>query len=127
MLATRLATIEHGEVDPSELAIKNRVSKPREEYSRDTKNVAAVERAADLGIEKHPGEDVSYVVVDDSKTSRERVRIASEVADSDRYDTEFYRDQLMRAAESVLSPLGWRRSEIEAYLSDREDAAISAF
>ena len=33
----------------------------------------------------------------------------------------------MRAAESVLSPLGWRRSEIEAYLSDREDAAISAF
>jgi len=127
VLATRLATIEHGEVDPNELAIKNRVSKPREEYSRDTKNVAAVERAADLGIEKHPGEDVSYVVVDDSKTSRERVRIAGEVTDSDRYDTEFYRDQLVRAAESVLSPLGWRRSEIEAYLSDREDAAISAF
>jgi DNA polymerase I len=127
VLATRLATIEHGEVDPNELAIKNRVSKPREEYSHDTKNVVAVERAADLGIEKHPGEDVSYVVVDDSKTSRERVRIAGEVTDSDRYDTEFYRDQLVRAAESVLSPLGWRRSEIEAYLSDREDAAISAF
>ncbi|WP_273837113.1 type B DNA-directed DNA polymerase [Halococcus sp. PRR34] len=125
VLATKVATVERGEVDPSELAIKNRVSKPREEYSHETRNVAALERAADLGMKKHPGENVSYVVVDDSKPSRERVCLASE--DPSRYDSQFYRDQLVRAAESVLSPFGWRRSEIEAHLSDREDTAISAF
>ena len=127
LLAMKLAALDRGRIDPNELAIKNRVSKPREEYTHETRNVAALERAADLGKDKHFGEDVSYVVVDDSKSSRERVRLATEGSADGRYDSEFYRDLTLRAAESVLSPLGWQRFEIETYLADREDAAISAF
>ena len=78
-------------------------------------------------MDKHPGENVSYVVVDDSKTSRERVRLAGEDVLDGEYDTDFYRDLTIRAAESVLSPLGYSRSEIERYLTDREDAIISAY
>ena len=127
VLAVKLTCLEHSEVDPSELTTKNRVSKRVEEYSQSTRNVAALERAADLGMDKHPGENVSYVVVNDAKTSRERVRLATEDLREGEYDAGFYRDLTMRAAESVLSPLGWRRSDIEDYLADRRDAALSAY
>lgn len=123
----QLARLARGDIDPSELQITNRVSKRVKEYTQQTRNVAALEQAADLGLDKHPGENVSYVVVDDEKPSRDRVRLAGEDVEGEEYDTEFYRTLMLRAAESVLSPLGWRRSEIETYLADREDAAISAY
>ena len=127
VLTMKLGRLERGEVPTSELAIKNQVSKRVEEYSQSTRNVAALERAADFGMDKHPGENVSYVVVDDTKSSRERVRLAGEDLREGEYDVGFYRDLTVRAAESVLSPLGWRRSKIEDYLIDREDAAISVY
>ena len=127
ILAMKLARLKNGNVPTSELAIKNRVSKRVEEYTQSTRNVAALERAADLGIDKHPGENVSYVVVGDAKTSRERVRLVGEDVREGEYDAEFYRDLTVRAAESVLSPLGWRRSEIETCLADRETAALTAY
>ena len=127
MLAMELAKIERGIVDPVDLSIQNRVSKHVEEYSQNTRNVAALERAADLGMDKHPGENVSYVVVDDEKSACERVRLDGEDLQQGEYDAGFYRGLTVRAAESVLSPLGWRRSEIEAHLADREDATISAY
>jgi len=114
-----------GAVDAADLAIKNRVSKSVEEYTQATRNVAALQRSEDLGLEKRPGQDVEYVVVDDSVSSRERVVLLSE--EPDEYDVAFYCDELVRLAESILSPLGWKREEIDEYLSDRTDATISAF
>ncbi len=117
--------LEAGDVDPPRLAITNRVSKRAEAYTQSTKNVAALERAADLGFDRHPGQDVEYVVVDDSKSGRARVALLHE--DPDRYDTEFYRDRLCRVAESVLAPAGVRRSEIETQLADRVDGAVTGY
>ena len=114
-----------GAVDPADLAIRNRVSKSVEEYTQATRNVAALQRSEDLGLEKRPGQDVEYVVVDDSVSSRNRVALLSE--EPDEYDFAFYCDELVRLAESILSPLGWKREEIDEYLSDRTDATISAF
>ncbi len=52
--------LERGAVDPNELVITNRVSKQREDYSQSTRSVAALERAADLGLARSPGQSVSY-------------------------------------------------------------------
>ncbi|GAA5052118.1 hypothetical protein ACFFQF_22100 [Haladaptatus pallidirubidus] len=82
----------------------NRVSKKREEYTQSTRSVAALERAADLGLARAPGQSVSYVVVDDAKDSRERVMLASE--ELNEYDVEFCRELVVRAAANVLSSLG---------------------
>lgn len=68
---------------------------------------------------------ISIVVVDDSKRSRDRVQLAHE--SPARYDAEFYGDRLIRAAESVCSPLGWRRDEIEMYLSASQEVSLTAF
>jgi DNA polymerase I len=117
--------LRRGDVDVSRLLVENRVAKSREEYSRYTRNVAALERAEALGLSRGPGRTVSYVVVDDGKRSRDRVALAAE--DPDGFDAEFYRERLLRAAESVLSPLGWRRGDVERELDDRTDLSIQAF
>ncbi|GAB7011740.1 type B DNA-directed DNA polymerase [Halolamina salina] len=114
-----------GDVDPTRLAITNRVSKRVEEYTQTTKNVAALERASDLGLEKNPGQDVEYVVVDDEKDGRARVALLHE--EPERYDADFYRDELCRAAESVLAPGGFRRSDIEEQLAERVNGSVSMF
>jgi DNA polymerase I len=124
-LQVAIGQLRAGAVDPASLAIKNRVSKSVEEYTQATRNVAALQRSQDLGLEKRPGQDVEYVVVDDSVSSRERVVLLSE--EPDVYDATFYCGELVRIAESILSPLGWKSEKIEEYLADRQDATISAF
>ena len=117
--------LERGAVDPNELVITNRVSKKREDYTQSTRSVAALERAADLGSGRAPGQSVSYVVVDDAKESRERVQLASE--EFGEYDTGFYRELLVRAAASVLSPLGWREADIEKELGQYTESSLASF
>ena len=43
------------------------------------------------------------------------------------YDVDYYREQLVRAAESVLSPLGWRASKIEAYLAEYRETSLQSW
>jgi len=119
-----LDQLRNGAVSPAELAIEQRTSKAPEEYVHATRTVAALERAEDMGRGLHPGQNVEYVVVDDTKRSRDRVRLVDE---ADRYDAEFYCEQLVRAAESVVSPLGWRGDDICEYLADRTDAGLAAY
>ncbi|MFH5800856.1 type B DNA-directed DNA polymerase [Haladaptatus sp. CMAA 1911] len=112
-------------VDPNELVITNRVSKQREDYTQSTRSVAALKRAADLGLARAPSQSVSSVVVDDGKRSRERVLLASE--ELNEYDIGFYRELLIRAAASVLSPLGWREKRIEQFLSSHDEISLKSF
>jgi len=59
------------------------------------------------------------------------VRLAHEVGDADEpsneYDAAFYRERLVRAAESVLSPVGWEHEAIETYLADTRETNLSRF
>ena len=98
--AVKLDWVKAGEVPIDQLVERNRVSKPLEGY---TQNVAALKRARDQDLGVHPGQDIEYVVVDDEKSSRDRVALAHEEIES--YDSSYYETQLIRAVESVLSPL----------------------
>ncbi|WP_458209274.1 type B DNA-directed DNA polymerase [Haladaptatus sp. NG-SE-30] len=125
VLRSWLDHLQRGAIDPADLVITNRVSKPREEYTRSTRSVAALDRAAALGFERAPGQSVSYVVVDDEKRSHDRVALA--VEEPTDYDATFYRELLLRAAASVLSPVGWRQRRIEQYLSEHDDCSLRSF
>jgi DNA polymerase I len=117
-----LDELARGAVDSDRLLLTNRVSKPLAAYSQSTRNVAALERSRARGVEVSPGQDVAYVVVDDSKESRDRVRLEGE--DGDRYDAEFYRDRAIRAAASVLSPLGVREDDVRDRLAEYESTSL---
>jgi DNA polymerase I len=124
-LARGLRRLDSGAVDPERLVITKRVSKRREAYDQRTQTVAALERAADQGLVRQPGQDVAYVVVDDSRRSSARVQLAHESLGA--YDPAFYRELALRAGESVLAPLGWERSDVVGYLDGTADASLAAF
>ncbi|MBX0322305.1 hypothetical protein EGH21_04565 [Halomicroarcula sp. F13] len=105
--------------------IRTRVSKPLSGYDRRSRTVAALERYRDHGIERHPGQDVRYVVVDDDTRSRDRVRLDFEAPDG--YDADCYRTRLVRAAAEVVSPLGWDRERVRRHLRDTTETTLSAF
>jgi len=65
------------------------------------------------------------VVVDDEKASREQVALAHESVEN--YDADYYETQLVRAVESVLSPLGWDRAAIIEALSETETTTLADF
>jgi DNA polymerase elongation subunit (family B) len=96
------------------LVERNRVSKPLKGYAQNTQNVAALKRARDQDLGVHPGQDIEYVVVDDEKSSQNRVALAHEAIET--YDDAYYETQLVRAVESVLSPLKWDRTDIRREL-----------
>jgi DNA polymerase I len=87
--------------------------------------VAALKRARDQDLAVHPGQDIEYVVVDDEKTSREQVALAHEEIET--YDASYYETQLIRAVESVLSPLGWDRLEIRRELAETREMDLTEF
>ena len=65
------------------------------------------------------------MIVDDEKTSRERVALAHEEIET--YDASYYETQLVRAVESVLSPLGWDRTENRRELTGTQVPELTAF
>jgi len=122
-LQDAVTRLHAGTVPVEHLVERNRVSKPLE--AQNTQNVAALKRARDQDLAVHPGQDIEYVVVDDEKTSRERVALAHEEIET--YDASYYETQLVRAVESVLSPLGWDRTEIRRELTGTRETNVTAF
>ncbi|WP_138005323.1 type B DNA-directed DNA polymerase [Halalkalirubrum salinum] len=122
LLAARLDELRSGTIPTDDLRVEIRVSKSVDAYTRNTRVAAATARAKQLGCPKQPGEQISFVVVDDDVSTVDRVQLAFEQPET--YDPEFYTTQLSRAAESVLSPLGWTEQKIRSYLSDRTDTSL---
>lgn len=118
-------SLRRGHVDANRLYIDNRVSKQLDNYSRQTRNVAALQRAELQGAPRHPGQHVEYVVVNDEASSSDRVRIRGETVD--RYDDEYYRRLLVRATESILAPLGWNEQRIRQHLSSDRVMELSSY
>jgi len=124
-LEAAIDQLHAGQVPVEQLVERNRVSKPLEGYTQNTQTVAALKRARDQDLAVHPGQDIEYVVVDDEKSSRERVALAHE--DVETYDPDYYETKLVRAVESVLSPSGWDRSKIRRELAEIRVTKLSSF
>ncbi|WP_181686923.1 type B DNA-directed DNA polymerase [Halorhabdus salina] len=124
-LVRHLATLNRGDVATADLQITQRVSKSADEYECASRAKAALERAEEVGLDRHPGQSVSYVVIDDDRRGPDRVRLAFE--DPDAYDPDFYADRVVRAAESILAPLGWESDDIRRCLGETWDATLSSF
>ncbi len=103
-----------------------RVSKRPEESRHATRTVAALQRARDRGRPRAPGQRVGYVVVDDDRRDRERVRLV-DAEDPDRVDPDHYCERLLRAAASVLAPCGWSAGHVRRALATHEDAPLDAY
>lgn len=123
VLKHRISRLEAGRVEPEKLVEERRASKSLEAYQVENRTVSALKRARLHGLEMKPGQAVRYVVRDDKADSLERTRLAFE-ADGVRYDPSYYRTELVRAAESVLSPLGIDRASVRDRLEGMYDPSL---
>jgi DNA polymerase I len=73
-----------------------------------------------------PGQSVRFIVRDDDADTMDRTRLDFETQEGD-YDPVFYKTELIRAAESILSPLGLDREDIRRRLSDSEKSTLQEF
>jgi len=110
LLKDKAGKLERGELEPEKLLTTTKTTKRLGEYAVKNRTVSALERAEFYGIEYHPGQQITYVVVDDSIEGMGRVKL--EFEHLERYDAEYYKTELFRAAESILSPIGIDREEI---------------
>ena len=62
-------------------------------------------------------------VVDDEKSSRDRVALAHEAIET--CDASYYETQLIRAVESVLASFGWDRKNIRRELNGTHVVGIT--
>lgn len=125
-LEKQIDKLESIEVAPEDLVKKKKTSKPLEEYKVNNLSVSALKRAKHHGIEMKPGESVNFIVKDDEADAMDRTRLEFETEQGN-YDPDFYRKELIRAAESVLSPMGFDRDDILRRLSDRETSKLTNF
>ena len=111
----RLSRLRSGLVPPEELVMTHRLSRQPQEYRVRT---AAARTAAELqraGVELQSGEMLHFLHV----SGPERVRAWEPIAGSASpvsYDREVYSELLLRAVESVLSPVGVERQALRAWL-----------
>lgn len=126
VLERRIDRLRSSEVSPENLLRAKKTSKSLEQYSVENRTVAAIKRSRRHGIDIKPGQEVEFVVRDDEAPSLNRVRLGFEVEEND-YDPEFYIEQLVRAAESVLSPLGMDHSDIKRRLSGYKSETLEVY
>lgn len=126
VLEKNVERLESMQVDPKELVKKKSTSKSLESYSVENRTVSALKRAEKHGIEIRPGQTIKFVVRDDKADPIERTRLDFEAAQGD-YDPDFYTQELVRAAESVLSPLGIDRDDIRRRMSSTSRKNLAQF
>ncbi len=124
VLKRKIRELEAGKVDPEDLIIEKTASKTLEAYSVENRTVAALKRYRKKNIGVRPGQKVRYVVRDDSAEALNRVRLDFEASS---YDAGFYRTELVRACESILSPIGLDREDIRKKVRNLEEAGLSSY
>ena len=126
-LAAWIRRLRVGDVEPGELQIYKRATKPAGAYDRDTHVAGALRRAAEQGVAYQGGQTVRYVVTDDDARKPEHgVRLHFEL-DGPAYDADYYERELVRAAESVVSPFGWDRTDVRQHLREHVDGSLAAW
>jgi len=100
-------------VPADRLLLRRRISKRIEDYEQFNDGLAALLQLRREGVEVNPGEAVRYVITDgDSRDEAARVRVEALAGDVVDYDPEAYVDLLVRAAETMLLPLGYTRERL---------------
>ncbi|KAB1198830.1 MULTISPECIES: type B DNA-directed DNA polymerase [Haloferax] len=126
-LVKHRARLRRQDVPTDQLFVTSRLSRAPDDYDRNTLVAAAGKRSESLGVPREPGQSVRYVVANEDGRGTDRVRLDFEHPGVDAVDTSYYDRLLIRATESVVSPLGWDRTRIRRYLSPGRDASLSAF
>ncbi len=118
ILRHHVEDIREGRVPFEELVITRTLSKDPMQYVREDAGAVAAKALARAGVKLHPGEQIGYVILDQkAKVKGDRARPALLLTGNETYDRERYVELLLRAAETLLGPVGYSADRLQSYLS----------
>lgn len=122
------AGIQEGLCDSRKLAFNTRISRVIKEYRVFNNQLAALMQLDDEGVEVHPGESVSYVILDsNTHDPYKRVGLADRLDGSENYDREKYLEFLCRTGDSILRPFGLTEDVLAKHLEKTKQTELNQF
>lgn len=122
--SSSIEDLRTGKISTDRLVVERRVSKRLEDYSVENLSTSTIRRARLNGFEIKPGQKARYVVKDRDSAPIDKVRLGFE---AEKYDKDFYSEQVIRAAESVISPFSWSREKVRRRIKGFERSTLQNF
>lgn len=117
ILAEYILRVREGEVNPGELAVTTRLSKPPDEYEHNTLSTCAIRWLQKADISLRAGEKISYIIRDrDSDIPEERALPLTLARQEMTYDREAYEQYLKDAGWTLVQPFLDTREQMELLL-----------
>lgn len=107
ILEEYISRVRNREIDLEDLIIEKKITRNPEDYKSTNRSAEAAKRMKRKGIDIRAGQKVRYIVRDQNS----RPRVLLDFEEIDRYDNEYYVEQLESAAESILRPFGVKKVE----------------
>ena len=129
MACANADALRSGIVPFQELVIRKRLSKDPLAYKQDTQLAIAAKELVGRGVTLSPGESIQYIITEQhAAVPCDRVRALAHYRGREPYDADKYIELLVRAVETVLTPLGIDERQIETHVKaidrDRERRAL---
>ncbi|MEW6567225.1 MAG: DNA polymerase domain-containing protein [Chloroflexota bacterium] len=108
----RLAQLQAGQVPLRDLVVTHRLSRQPDEFVVRTVAARTAQELVEAGVGLSPGESLRFVLV----SGPEKARAWERLTGRESYDRPAYTERLLRAVESLLSPVGVNRGMLETWL-----------
>ncbi len=113
ILTEAIVQLRNGEIRASDLAVTTTISRRPEEYVNNAQVAIASRQMHRAGVDLHLGERIQYIVTDaDAHIPDDRVRPLGLLGPDWSCDVDYYIDQLLRATETLLGPLGYSAARL---------------
>lgn len=114
-----------GDADPEELVFTTHTRHKLEDYRQKGSQAAALYQLREEGVDVQPGQAVQYVHTDHrSRYYHDRVKVAELIDQDTVYDRKKYYEIMLRAAGSILRPLGYDRNVLHDVVMGSEQTRI---
>ncbi len=123
ILAEAVVRLRGGEVQAADLAVTTTISRSPGDYRSNAAVAVAARQMARAGVRLHPGERIQYIITDaGARLPDDRVRPLGLLGPDWSCDLDYYTEQLMRATETLLGPLGFSLARLEQEVQLRMQA-----
>jgi DNA polymerase I len=100
--------LQSGKVNPLELVIRRHITREAGEYTNNSISAVVAKMVESMGIHLAAGESIEFIIVDQSgRRTPDKAKPLALYAFEDGYDITQYTELAVRAAETLLLPLGY--------------------
>ncbi len=108
IVRSHLAVLRSGRTNPMELVLRRHITREADEYTVNSVNAVVARMVDAMGVHLSAGESIEFIIIDQSgKRHPDKAKPLALYAFEDGYDIGVYTEFALKAAETLLLPLGY--------------------